>query len=109
MSSISRRHARSPDFLIAHSTFDPGAGGTPYSVAMSKGTSDAIDANELMSSGEIAEHLGWQNSGTAATLAKRGTFPHPVIDKPRARLWRRADVLEWERTAHRRPGRRSND
>ena len=31
-----------------------------------------------------------------------------VIDKPGARLWRRADVLEWERAAHRRPGRRSN-
>jgi predicted DNA-binding transcriptional regulator AlpA len=67
----------------------------------------AIDVSELMSAGEVAEHLGWRNSGTAATLAKRGTFPPPVIDKPRARLWRRADILQWERTAHRRPGRRS--
>jgi predicted DNA-binding transcriptional regulator AlpA len=64
------------------------------------------DRDELMSSGEIAEELGWQNSGTAATLWRRGTFPAPVIDKPRARLWRRSDVEEWVRTAHRRPWRR---
>jgi hypothetical protein len=40
-------------------------------------------------------------------LWRRGTFPAPVIDKPRARLWRRSDVEEWARTAHRRPWRRS--
>src|SRR3954453_21054360 len=66
-----------------------------------------IDDSELMSSGEIAAELGWANSGTAATLWRRGTFPAPVIDKPRARLWRRTDVEEWARTAHRRPWRRS--
>jgi hypothetical protein len=67
---------------------------------------DQIDGDELMSSGEIAAELGWRNSGTAATLWRRGTFPAPVIDKPRARLWRRTDVEEWARTAHRRPWRR---
>lgn len=65
-----------------------------------------IDENELMSAKEIAAKLGWRNSGTAATLWRRGTFPAPVVDKPRLRLWRRADVEEWERTAHRRPWRR---
>ncbi len=65
-----------------------------------------FDPKELMSSGEIAAELGWRNSGTAATLWRRGTFPAPVIDKPRARLWRRADVEEWTRTAKRRPERR---
>jgi hypothetical protein len=69
---------------------------------------EQIDADELMSSGEIAAELGWRNSGTAATLWRRGTFPAPVIDKPRARLWRRTDVEEWARTAHRRPWRRSS-
>jgi hypothetical protein len=64
-----------------------------------------IDGDELMSAGEIAAEP-WRNSGTAATLWRRGTFPAPVIDKPRARLWRRADVEEWTRTAHRRPWRR---
>lgn len=66
-----------------------------------------VDVDELMSSGEIAAELGWKNSGTAATLWRRGTFPAPVIDKPRARLWRRADVDHWVRTAQRRPWRRT--
>src|SRR3954462_2363545 len=52
-----------------------------------------------MSGGEIAAFLGWKNSGTASTLWRRGMFPAPVIDKPRAKLWRRADVEEWARTA----------
>lgn len=66
-----------------------------------------IDENELMSGREIAEKLGWRNSGTAATLWRRGTFPAPLVDKSHARLWRRVDVEEWERTAHRRPWRRA--
>jgi len=65
-----------------------------------------LKPDDLMSSGEIAAELGWKNSGTAATLWRRGTFPAPVIDKPRARLWRRTDVAEWARTAQRRPWRR---
>lgn len=65
-----------------------------------------IDPDELMSSGEIAAELGWQNSGTATTLWRRGTFPAPVIDKPRGRMWLRSDVEEWARTAKRRPWRR---
>jgi len=67
-----------------------------------------IDGSELMSSGEIAAELGWANSGTAATLWRRGTFPAPAIDKPRARLWLRTDVEAWVRTAQRRPGRRQS-
>jgi hypothetical protein len=69
---------------------------------------EQIDGDELMSGGEIAAFLGWRNSGTASTLWRRGTFPAPVIDKPRAKLWRRADVEEWARTAHRRPWRRAS-
>jgi predicted DNA-binding transcriptional regulator AlpA len=67
-----------------------------------------FDPDELMSSGEIAAELGWKNSGTASTLWHRGTFPAPLVDKPRARLWLRSDVEQWVRTAHRRPARRGD-
>ena len=62
-------------------------------------------ADELLSGKDVAELLGWADTGTAWKLSQHGTFPAPVrADRPR--LWRRGDVEQWAQTHARRPRRR---
>ena len=79
--------------------------GNTERVANKRGDNEAGD--ELLSGKQIAELLGWADTGTAWRQHRVGTFPAPVREE-RPRLWRRADVEAWGRTAVRYPERRQN-
>ena len=59
----------------------------------------------LMTATEVAAKLGWLSPSTAWDLVKRGRFPAPVRQHGRMKLWSRAQVENWERTAPRKPRR----
>lgn len=57
--------------------------------------------DDLIDIGDVAELLGVGKS-RADTITRYRTFPLPVIDRPRLRMWWRPDVVEW-RDANREP------
>lgn len=64
------------------------------------------DEVELLTASQVAALVGWKSSGTPADLVKRGNFPRWVREYGRTKLWDRAEVEAWMRTAPRK-GRRT--
>lgn len=55
-----------------------------------------VDVTELIDAKEVAAMLGFQHYQTVHTFARRHPeMPKPVVDKPAARLWVRADIAKW--------------
>lgn len=54
------------------------------------------DFDDLVDTTEIAEMLGLASFRVVSVYrARYADFPSPVVDKPRAKLWLRADIEAW--------------
>ena len=62
--------------------------------------------DDLLTAREVADLLGWRNTGQAWQQHQQGTFPAPAQQFGRERLWWRSDVVTWATTHSRRPNRR---
>jgi hypothetical protein len=64
---------------------------------------------DLISAAEVAGILGVTTRRVLALADQRPDFPQPVHERPQAggsaRLWNRAEIERWARTASRAPGR----
>lgn len=65
---------------------------------------------DLINTDEVAEILGVTRRRVNALATERKDFPRPAFEqrtqRATRRLWRRAAIEKWARTANRAPGRR---
>ena len=59
-----------------------------------------VDPEDLIGAAEVQSVLGLSHPTSVTTYLKRyPDFPRPVVDQSesRIRLWRRQDIIEWQR------------
>lgn len=53
--------------------------------------------DDLLDSGQVAEMLGLSTFRAVSEYRRRyDTFPEPVIDRERCKLWARQDIEAWQ-------------
>jgi glutathione-regulated potassium-efflux system ancillary protein KefG len=63
-----------------------------------------VDPEDLIDSAQVAQMLGLSKRNSVLTYRNRyPSFPQPVVDRPRAKLWRRQDVESWRHSTLRAP------
>lgn len=59
-----------------------------------------VNTGDLIGAAEAAEIIGLSHATSVTTYLRRySDFPKPVVDlsKSRVRLWRRQDIVEWDK------------